>query len=119
MSMFERDLSIIEKIVNYCEEINNAVSFFGDEYDIFRNNSIYKNAVSMCILQIGELSGHLTDDFRNTYNKVPWRLIRGMRNVVVHAYGNVDMEELWNTVHDDIPVLKAYCRKIILDFLQN
>jgi len=45
-------------------------------------------------------------------NGVPWKQIKGMRNVIVHHYGNVDIEELWHTITEDIPSLRQYCEGI-------
>ena len=70
--------------------------------------------ISMCVLQIGELAGKLTEDFKDTYNEMPWREIKGLRNFVAHEYGNIDIAELWNTIQEDIPVLQSYCKKILL-----
>ena len=63
-----RDVSILKHIMEYCSRIEEAILFFGDDYDKFKDNNIYKDAVSLCILQIGELSGVLTDEFKEKYN---------------------------------------------------
>lgn len=45
----------------------------------------------MCILQIGELSGYLSEDFKEIYSDVSWESIKGMGNFMAHRYGNIDM----------------------------
>ena len=82
MAISERDLQIIEKMQQYCVEIQEAHDQFQKTYDRFLNVSLYKNAVSLCLMQIGELSTHLSEEFKETYKKIPWKQIRGMRNVV-------------------------------------
>lgn len=64
----------------------------------------------MCVLQIGELAGKLTDDFREKYPGAPWRQIKGMRNIVAHSYGTVDPETTWEILNEDIPALKKILR---------
>jgi len=96
-------------MLKHCSEIDEAISIFGDSYGAISANSVYKNAVAMCILQIGELSANLSNDFKNKYNALPWKQIKGMRNLLAHGYGNLDIEELWNTVKHDIPYLRTYC----------
>ena len=64
MKPLERDLSILQHIVSYCEQIEQAVEHFGNEATIFAENKIYRNATALCILQIGELAGKLTEEFR-------------------------------------------------------
>lgn len=67
----------------------------------------------MCILQIGELVGKLSNEFKNTYNAMPWKDIKAMRNIATHNYGEIDLEVLWETVSTDVPILKEYCEKIL------
>ena len=113
MSGISRDIQVLQKIINYCDEIDEAVDHFEDSCDAMKKISAYKNAVCMCVLQIGELSGHLSDEFKSKYRGVPWKQIKGMRNLLAHRYGQVDVEELWNTIKNDIPTLCIYCREII------
>ena len=65
----DRDASILEHIVSYCEQIELTVDRFGDSYDTFQTDAIYRNAAALCILQIGELVGKLTEDFRDSVAK--------------------------------------------------
>ena len=67
----------------------------------------------MCLLQIGELARHLTADFTFVHSDIPWKNVIGLRNVVVHGYGQLDMEVVWATVTDDIPDLYYKCNLII------
>ena len=77
-----------------------------DSAETFQNDPIYRNAAALCILQIGELVGKLTDEFRAQHPAVPWRQIKAMRNIVAHSYGTVDPETTWEIITDDIPALK-------------
>lgn len=113
MKPLERDLSILQHIVSYCEQIEQTVEYFGNEEEIFAENKIYRNAVALCILQIGELVGKLTEEFRQQHPAVPWRQIKAMRNIVAHSYGSVDPETTWEIITDDIPELKKYCCSIL------
>jgi transposase-like protein len=45
----------------------------------------------MCVLQIGELVGHLSDDITARYAEMPWKQIKGMRNIAAHGYENFDI----------------------------
>ena len=113
MKLPDRNISILEHIVDYCGQIEQTVLRFGNEYDIFAADPIYRNAAAMCVLQIGELAGKLTEDFRAAHPGAPWRQIRGMRNIVAHSYGTVDPETTWEIITSDIPDLKVYCAEII------
>lgn len=72
MSIKNRNIDIIDHILNYCYQIDETRQRFGNNFDNFQADKIYQNAVCMCILQIGELSKYLTDDFKNLYSEIPW-----------------------------------------------
>lgn len=67
----------------------------------------------MCIIQIGELVGRLSDEFVEEYNDIPWHAIKGMRNLHAHDYENVDLENVWNSLIKDIPELKEQILKLL------
>lgn len=66
---------------------------------------IYRNSITMPILQIGELSKMLSEEFLNAYTKIPWKMIMRMRDIVAHHYGSLDYEIVWNTSVSDIEKL--------------
>lgn len=104
--MTSRDKVVLEKILKYCEETLDAKDHFGDKYDIFVSSSVYRNAVNMCILQIGELCKLLSIDLRKEIPEIPWKQWCGIRDVFAHQYENIDLESTWDTLHSDMPVLK-------------
>lgn len=59
-----REIDIISHILEYCKQIEECRSRFGDSVEHFMSDAIYRNAVSMAEFQIGELSGRLSDDFK-------------------------------------------------------
>ena len=108
------DRQRITHIKTYCEDIAAFVERFGKDFQTFTDDRAYFNAVSMCVLQIGELASALSESFRETTrNEVPWKMIRGTRNWLAHAYGEVDEAILWETVINDIPSLLAFCGKVL------
>lgn len=112
--MNDRNMVVLKKMIQYAEEIAWTVEKLNLDFSKFETDFIAKNAISMCVLQIGELVGKLTDDFKAQYNKMPWRDIKSMRNIAAHNYGELDIEVLWETITNDIPELKAYCQNILL-----
>ena len=112
--MDSTNIQILKHIISYADQINEATSLFNGNLEQLKNNTVYRNAVALCVLQIGELSNHLTEDYRNlTSGEIPWREIRGLRNIVAHHYGKIDYELLWETVSFDVPNLKSFCEKQI------
>ena len=113
MNVQERDLRVLEHILTYCGQIDMAVERFGHSFDLFDGDSVYRNSVALCIVQIGELVGHLSDAFKAANSQIPWRQIKLMRNIVAHRYGTVDNTITWEVVEKDIPDLKAFCSSLL------
>lgn len=57
------------------------------------------------VIQIAENSTKLDEEFQKENSHVPWRAIRGMRNMIVHDYGAVDLSIVYDTVTNSIPEL--------------
>lgn len=113
MPTSERDRSILEHIISYCRDIEDTVERFGNSFEVFSGDKIYRNACAMCILQIGELGGHLSQEFRSSHPQMPWSEIKGMRNVMAHAYGSLSIQTTWEAIEDDIPALKNFCTTVL------
>lgn len=111
--MSNRDEIVVKKVIQYADEICETIRRLELTRDKFANDFIAKNAISMCILQIGELVGKLSDEFKTENNEMPWREIKAMRNIAAHNYGEIDIDILWETAVGDIPSLKEYCKCII------
>lgn len=111
--MSSRDELVLKKIIQYSNEISLTISRFNLTIESFTEDFVVRNAISMCILQIGELVGKLSDDFKEVNNAMPWREIKAMRNIAAHNYGEIDIEILWETAISDIPTLKDYCKKFV------
>ena len=56
---------------------------------------------------------NLSDKFKATYSKMPWRDIVSVRSRAAHTYFSIDMEILWGIAVNDLPDLKSYCVDII------
>jgi len=54
---------------------------------------------------VGEACAHLDETTRNSFPELPFYEMRGMRNVIAHAYGDVDLDIVWETVQADVPKL--------------
>ena len=119
MPKYDKRISILEIIIRYCEQIAKTTERFGKTYEIFSGDFDYQNACAMCIFQIGELASRLPEDFRAKYDQVPWKLIRGMRNMFAHDYGNVNLVRTWTTIETDIPTLKAQCEEVLRLLLEE
>ncbi len=107
--MNSRDERILKKIVTYCQQLKGTCDMFGNSEQAFADNYVFRNACCMCVIQIGELAGKLSEETRAGIPSIPWPAIRGMRNVFAHDYGSMDIGRTWQTMQNDIPVLQAAC----------
>lgn len=107
--MDKRDYTILKHMQKYCEEIENTIDRFGNNLENFKKDNDYKDSISMKIFQIGELANHLTDEYLEmTKNEINWNAIRGMRNRFAHGYGKMDIEKIFYTAVEDIPIVKEF-----------
>lgn len=64
-----------------------------------------QSAVLHQLLVLGEAVKRLSGEFRGGHPELPWRMIAGMRDKVIHGYDQVDLSEVWRTVTVDVPRL--------------
>ena len=104
------DLQRIAHIRDYCTEIQTTIARYGNAYSVFDSDADFQRSVAFCILQIGELAGKLTEEYRKaTSHRIQWNPIKGMRNLVAHSYGSMSREMIWETATMDIPELLRFC----------
>ena len=59
----------------------------------------------LLLYQISENARKLSNKFKTDHKSVPWQAIFGLRNRIVHDYGNVNLDIVYSTIKDDIPKL--------------
>ena len=115
MKATNKEIQVLNKIIDRCVDVENSIERFGDNYELFIKDYDYRNSVSMSILQIGELIKNLSENFRKEYPKAMWKEFAGMRDLFAHQYHKMDIETIWNTAKNDVPALKKYVKEIILN----
>ena len=106
--------SRVQTILEYMlEDALDIVRFVGEikDQDALSGNSLYRKAVIMSILNIGELAKKLPDEFKASNSQIPWKKISGMRDIAAHGYHVMDDEIIWDVATHSIPEL--------VEFLQN
>lgn len=61
---------------------------------------------------IGEAAKNMPEEIIEKYPEIPWSSMVSMRNKVIHEYFGVDVEILWKTTKEDLPLLKEEIGKI-------
>ena len=92
-----------QQIMNAVAKIERFVAGFDSE--TFFASEVVQNAVIMQLAVIGELSKRLLEEFKERVS-LPWKQIAGFRDRAVHDHYQLDMEYVWLTIQDDLPLLK-------------
>ncbi len=97
---FERIVHIKECIENILQSTKNV------SRDSFEEDIILQAAITRWIEIIGEAAKYVPDEIIAVHPEIPWKAMAGMRDIVVHDYDDVNIDEIWNVVRQDIPKLK-------------
>ncbi len=111
--MKNKDNMILFHILKYIEQIECTLAEFDNDYSIFLTSNTCKNAISLCLLQIGELVGRLSDEFITAHNSVQWRNIKAFRNIVAHQYEKLNLDMVWEIATENIAELKKYIQPLL------
>jgi uncharacterized protein with HEPN domain len=98
-----RDAAIVLDIRNAAELIGEFVR--GVDRVAFDSDVKTQSAILHQIMVLGEAANRLSESFRDLLADVPWRLMIGMRNRLIHGYDDVDLDEVWATATKDVPAL--------------
>lgn len=77
----------------------------GLSYEAFCQQELVQDAVIRQLEIVGEASAWISETFAAAHPDWPWRQMKDMRNVLIHAYASVDLQDVWTTVRDDLPQL--------------
>jgi len=113
--MATKDLFRLEHILDSISKIEYLARMLHSQNN-FEEKWIEQDAIIRNIEIIGEASVNISDELKQKYTDVAWKEMRGMRNFVTHQYFGVELSEIWNTVINDIPLLKKQIQKIINDY---
>ena len=111
--MSNNDVRILSRILMYCMQIRDTCAEFNDSRDRFIDSATFRNAVCLCLLQIGELVSILSDEFKEENGDMQWREIKALRNIVAHRYEQVNYDIIWDVCHDDVPEMVDFCNKML------
>ena len=104
MHLSQRQLDALEHIADHCRKAAQLVSEL-QSLDGLSADWKAGYALMRCVGVIGEAAARLGPQFYAEHPEVPWRLVVGMRNRLVHGYHDVDDAKLWQTASEDLPEL--------------
>lgn len=98
-----------------CDRFNRIEDYTQGGKTEFMQSFLIQDGVIRSFEVIGEAVKQLSPELRQEYPHVPWRRMAGFRDVLIHNYSGINLDEVWNVVERDIPNLKPY----ILEILSN
>ena len=103
-----------ERLLDILEAIEQIEKYVGKGRSAIEQDELLQTWFVHHVQVIGEAAGKLSDELRAQHSDVPWAEIVAMRNVLVHEYFGVDVEEIWTTVQYDVPRLKPKLASILV-----
>ena len=107
----QKDDAYLLDILDACNliiEFAKSVEYHDFEKDIMRQDAIIRR-----IEILGEATRRLSVEFKDQHKEIPWHLLRGMRDRLIHEYDEVDIELIWDIIQNDIPELTILISPLI------
>ena len=102
----EHMLTAIENVEEFTENIS---------LEEFLKSKVLFFAVVKNIEIVGEATYMLTKEYKQAHTSVPWLVIEKMRHVLVHGYYTISPKKVWETVQEDLPVLKHQLTNLLAE----
>ena len=112
--MKNKDKIILEKIINYINEIQEFINGYSQEQ--FNNDKKTINACVFNLSQIGELAGKISAETIKNNSNIEWRGLKALRNRIVHDYEGVNLNMVWGFLDTELTDLKMQIKNILKSF---
>lgn len=99
-------LASINRVSRYTE---------GKTYEDLQADDMMYYAVVKNIEIMGEAANMLTREFQTAHPETPWKMVKGMRNYIVHEYFQIDSAVVWDVVKRELPTLRQQIEKYLSD----
>ena len=97
------DKAYIQQVLDAVRKIESFTA--NTDRVVFDKDEKTQSAVIMQLMLIGEISKKISSKTKSSI-ELPWKDIAGFRDKAVHDYFEVDLDVVWNTIIDDLPILK-------------
>lgn len=104
MDNTKNDSYYISKITDDLQFIEKHMK--NTDIEMLNQNEILLDSMMFRMIQISENAKYLTEEYKQKRTFIPWNAISGLRNRIVHDYGNVDLNIIYETLKYDIPELR-------------
>ena len=109
MDNIKTDSYYIQKIIKDLTFVTSQMH--NVDIEELNSNEILLDSMLFRMIQISENSRKLSDEYKEKYTNIPLNAVYGFRNRIVHDYGNVDLNIVFETLKNDIPDLLELLRE--------
>jgi len=99
----DKQLGLLRDMLDSAKAIQQYLT--GITREQFMKDSEKQDAVLRRLEIIGEAASRLSVETQAKFPKLPFRAMRGMRNILIHDYGDIDLEQVWTTASNDLTEL--------------
>ena len=93
----EHILAAIDRVARYTKD---------KTFDDLLADDMMYYAVVKNIEMMGEAANMLTSEFQDSHHETPWKMVKGMRNYIVHEYFQIDNAVVWDVVTNELSTLR-------------
>jgi uncharacterized protein with HEPN domain len=79
----------------------------------FHSDTMLQDAVIRNFEIIGEAAKRVPEAYCRAHPQIPWRLMAGFRDVLIHGYEGIDLKRVWQIVRHDLPVVREAVEKLL------
>ncbi len=105
------DIARLRHILQYSQDSIDILGELAEEE--FLKDYILKLALQKLIENIGEASARITEELKQENKQIDWRIIVGIRNILIHEYFGVDYSTVYYTIKNDFPKLRRDIEDLI------
>jgi uncharacterized protein with HEPN domain len=81
--------------------------------ETFQRDTMIQDAVIRNFEVIGEAVKRLPEEYRIQHPEIPWRLMAGFRDVLIHGYEGVDLKRVWLVATKELPAVGQILSQIL------
>ncbi|HEX6987723.1 MAG TPA: DUF86 domain-containing protein [Planctomycetaceae bacterium] len=103
----------LRHIIAECDFLRSVVT--GVDRERFDGDPVLQRALVRSLEIIGEAATKLPTEVKNRSPDVPWKLIVGMRNRLIHGYFLIDYDVVWDVVQNEVPALRTKVEQMLVE----
>ena len=114
ISWTDRTVERVKDMLKAIAEIREGIK--GKTVESFVSSRSNNAEAVLGLIILGEAANGIEREVQEKYSKIPWRDIIGLRNILVHAYGQVDYEEVWSIATKDLNQLEENLNEMLASY---